>query len=82
MLTGDTGPKIRDVLLAHPAYPEAVKRGFVLAENADFDEAVREASRIARPGDTVLLSPASASFDHFRNFEERGRHFKDLVHAL
>ena len=82
VLTGDTGPKIRDVLLAHPAYPEAVKRGFVLAENADFDEAVREASRIARPGDTVLLSPASASFDHFRNFEERGRHFKDLVHAL
>ena len=42
----------------------------------------REAARIARPGETVILSPASASFDHFKNFEERGRHFKDLVRAL
>ena len=82
VLTGDTAAKIRDALLAHPAYPAARERGYLLAEQADFDEAVREAARIARPGETVILSPASASFDHFKNFEERGRHFKDLVRAL
>ncbi|MBQ3708562.1 MAG: UDP-N-acetylmuramoyl-L-alanine--D-glutamate ligase [Clostridia bacterium] len=82
VLTGDTAPKIRDVLLAHAAYPKAKAEGFLLAEEADFDEAVREAARIARAGDTVLLSPASASFDHFKNFEERGRHYKDLVRNL
>jgi hypothetical protein len=36
----------------------------------------------AQSGDIVLMSPASASFDMYRNFEVRGRHFKDLVNAL
>ena len=40
------------------------------------------ADRLARPGDVVILSPASTSFDRFKNFEERGRVFKDLVLAL
>lgn len=82
VLTGDTAGKIRDALLADPAYPAAKENGLILAEEADFDEAVRQASGLAETGDTVLLSPASASFDHFKNFEERGRHFKDLVRSL
>jgi UDP-N-acetylmuramoylalanine--D-glutamate ligase len=46
------------------------------------DAAVREAAADAKPGDTVLLSPACASFDQFRDFEDRGDAFKALVGAL
>jgi UDP-N-acetylmuramoylalanine--D-glutamate ligase len=45
------------------------------------DRAVALASERARPGDTVLLAPACASFDQFENYEHRGRVFKELVHA-
>ena len=46
---------------------------------ADFDSAVRIADMFAEEGDAVLLSPACASFDSFRNFEERGEEFRRLV---
>lgn len=46
-----------------------------------FDDAVKHALALARPGDQVLLSPACASFDQFRNFEERGERFEALVKA-
>ena len=45
-------------------------------------DAVATASHEARPGDTVLLAPACASYDQFQNFEHRGRVFKELVNAL
>jgi len=46
-----------------------------------FDEAVEAALGLARPGDQVLLSPACASFDQFRDFEQRGERFEALVRA-
>ncbi len=51
----------------------------ILPGGFDFPEAVRRACRLAKPGDTVLLSPACASFDMFKNYEERGRFFKKIV---
>jgi UDP-N-acetylmuramoylalanine--D-glutamate ligase len=48
----------------------------------DMDEAVRLADRAARPGDSVLLSPACASFDMFDNYEHRGRVFAESVRSL
>ncbi len=49
---------------------------------ANMEEAVRTAHALAQEGDIVFLSPASASFDMYKNFEERGQHFKRLVQAL
>ncbi|NMA33098.1 MAG: UDP-N-acetylmuramoyl-L-alanine--D-glutamate ligase [Clostridiaceae bacterium] len=49
---------------------------------ASMEEAVKIAYENAVPGDVVLLSPASASFDHYKNFEERGNHFKKIVGEL
>ncbi|MBR1704214.1 MAG: UDP-N-acetylmuramoyl-L-alanine--D-glutamate ligase, partial [Clostridia bacterium] len=46
------------------------------------DEAVAEAVKLAEPGDTVLLSPTTSSFDQYTCFEERGDHFKKLVNSL
>lgn len=46
------------------------------------EEAVNTAKKVAKKGDVVLFSPASASFDMFKNFEERGNKFKQLVNRL
>lgn len=54
----------------------------LMAETQSMDEAVRIAYQIAEKGDTVLLSPACASFDLFKNYEDRGNQFKKAVKAL
>lgn len=46
------------------------------------EEALTEAEKIVEPGDVVLLSPTTSSFDQYSCFEERGDHFKELVNAL
>ncbi len=62
---------------------EAAFRGATRLERASsLHEAVLVASRIAAAGDVVLLSPACASFDMFRDFEDRGRKFKSEVESL
>ena len=49
---------------------------------ATLAEAVERAAARAEHGDVVLLSPACASFDMFRDFEDRGRQFKEAVRKL
>lgn len=56
--------------------------GREMAEAGSMEEAVRLANAHAKKGDTVLLSPACASFDLFENYEDRGRKFKEAVNLL
>jgi UDP-N-acetylmuramoylalanine--D-glutamate ligase len=62
----------------HDAFDDVVK--VVDTDNAS--DAVRSSYSLAQPGDIVLLSPACASFDLFKNYEDRGRQFKDAVRDL
>ena len=78
-LTGDTAEKIKAATLAAPGYQEGLP---AIYDCADLKEAVERTHTLAKPGDVVIMSPASASFDRFKNFEERGNAFKDLVKAL
>jgi UDP-N-acetylmuramoylalanine--D-glutamate ligase len=54
----------------------------VMIEVDNMNDAVRMAQRMTEKGDTVLLSPACASFDLFENYEDRGRQFKQAVYNL
>jgi UDP-N-acetylmuramoylalanine--D-glutamate ligase len=56
--------------------------GVELIPSGKLDAAIAEAYRRARPGDTVLLAPACASFDQFDNYEHRGKVFKQIVEGL
>jgi UDP-N-acetylmuramoylalanine--D-glutamate ligase len=61
---------------------EALDGAATIVPQHDMVRAVDWASKHARPGETVLLSPACASFDQYRNFEHRGEHFEELVRKL
>jgi UDP-N-acetylmuramoylalanine--D-glutamate ligase len=50
--------------------------------SGDLDNALRSAARNAQPGEVVLLAPACASYDQFRDYEERGDAFKRLVEEV
>ena len=78
-LGGATGPKIRDAVLACPAYDPAALE---IVDCGSFDPAVYAAANAAQEGDVVLMSPASAAFDQFKNFMVRGEHFKKLIKEL
>lgn len=69
----------KDNTKMHQAFAASVET-MVDAQSAE--EAVKEAYRLAKPGDVVLLSPACASFDLFKNYEERGNQFKRAVFDL
>ena len=79
VLMGATGPKIEAAVRASENYREGAP---VILHAQNMEEAVALAQKAAGPGDVVSLSPASASFDRYPNFEARGRHFKELVNKL
>jgi UDP-N-acetylmuramoylalanine--D-glutamate ligase len=65
-----------------PAIARALKGLAPVYQAADMQTAVSVAANLARPGDTVLLAPACASFDQYRNYGERGMDFRRAVEAL
>jgi len=79
------GERVKALVLLGQAR-ERIKRAIGKAVDTftvdDIDEAVALSFSLASPGDTVLLSPGCASFDMFRDFEERGRRFKEAVKGL
>jgi len=79
VLTGHTADKIYDAVVQTEGYAEGHPR--ILRED-DFKAAVLAASQSAEEGDVVILSPACASFDHFKNFAQRGKYFKEIVNGL
>ncbi len=79
ILTGDTSEKIEAAVKNDPSYnPQNIE----IVRADDMAQAVQIAAEKARPGDIVALEPASAGFDRYKDFEERGRHFKTLVESL
>jgi UDP-N-acetylmuramoylalanine--D-glutamate ligase len=79
ILCGATTQKIKDAITQYPGYTPNV---YPIYETASLVEAVKTAEGIAGPGDIVVLSPACASFDVYKNFEERGECFVQTVNNL
>jgi UDP-N-acetylmuramoylalanine--D-glutamate ligase len=78
VLVGQTSDKIEKAIISNERYegkPQIIKC-------SGFREAIVSAYESAKPGDIVVLSPACASFDLFKNFEERGNAFKSIVNSL
>ena len=81
ILIGPTGEKIRKAL-----HDEVVRTGqgkdIKIIKCTTYEEVVKAAYGNATYGDIIILSPASTSFDMFKNFEERGNRFKDIVNSI
>ncbi|MBQ1237391.1 MAG: UDP-N-acetylmuramoyl-L-alanine--D-glutamate ligase [Oscillospiraceae bacterium] len=79
VLMGATGPKIEKALREYEGFCEGEP---VIHHAESMEDAVAQAEKLAKKGDIVALSPASASFDLYPNFEKRGEHFKKVVNQL
>nr|WP_202542721.1 UDP-N-acetylmuramoyl-L-alanine--D-glutamate ligase [Streptomyces sp. SID2563] len=79
VLIGADRALIREALARHA--PEVPVVDLDRTDTGAMSEAVREAARLARPGDTVLMAPACASMDMFVNYNKRGEAFADAVRA-
>ena len=78
-VNGATAKQIREAVEKSPAYAPGCPQ---IVDCADFADAVQKAAAAAENGDVVLMSPASAAFDQFKNFMERGNYFKKLIKEL
>ena len=79
ILMGATADKIEKAVTECPEYKDS---GLKILHVSSMEDAVNTARDLAEPGDIVSLSPACASFDMYRMFEDRGNHFKKLVNEL
>ena len=78
-MLGNTAPKIEEAVKKADNYDENTIK--IINVN-NMEEAVKAAVENSESGDIVSLSPASASFGLYKNFEERGNHFKSIVNGL
>ena len=79
ILMGKTAGKIYDAVMKEIEKKHTV---FPMYRCTSLEQCVERARKVAKPGEIVLFSPASASFDMFKNFEERGKKFKECVNNL
>ena len=79
VLTGDTAQKIASAVEQAPDYDP---KQLPIRQADDLAAAVVLAAQAAKEGDAVVLSPACAAFDRFKNFMERGEMFKSIVNRL
>lgn len=79
ILMGQTADKIEKAVRSEVNYDN---KSIQIRHADNMEGAVAIANEIARSGDIVSLSPASASFDKYDNFEQRGQHYKDIVNSL
>ena len=79
ILMGETADKIKNAVTREL---EKQNKTLNIIRVANVEEAVKTAKEIAKPNEVVLFSPASTSFDMFKNFEERGKKFKEEVNKL
>ena len=78
-LTGHTANKIEKAIENADNY---ISGSVPINVIDDFTECVHQAIAVAEKGDIILLSPACAAFDHFKNFAERGKYFKEIINSL
>lgn len=74
---GESGPMIVNLVKEHADFSQRPAPGCATVKR--LDEAVALAAKVAAPGAVVLLSPGGTSFDAYKDFEERGEHFRQLV---
>ena len=79
---GETGSRMADMLNRMQTEMEKEGRSIQFFNAGQLKIAVQRAWEKSRPGDVVLLSPASASYDQFDNFQQRGDTFRELVQSL
>ena len=85
---GECMPFVRNVAAAYtigeagPLFADLLEDQVPVVRSEMMCEAIRQAMAVAQPGDVVLLSPACASFDQFRDYEARGDSFRQIVQAL
>ncbi len=82
ILTGQNADLIEDIIRRESCDADIDIDDLTLLRVEDYVKAVETALTLAVPGGSVLLSPAGTSYDRFHHFEERGEHFRRLVHDL